>query len=150
MKVKPIPLLIGLSGVALVIGGTIQMAKDWWVAHGYELRAEVREAYRQGVLHGRQGDKNTCRHDALALGRENSGFLASVSNASFLEGCLSSSRATPGFCHNVPPRKDFIKTVLWAEEICEQADWADLKNCSRLLGRVQSHCHPAVSSAAGS
>ena len=68
---------------------------------------------------GKTTDQAGCMKEGLARSKKMTRFevTRAVENESFVEGCLKSSRATPGFCNGVPPFWK-LKDDDWATAEC--------------------------------
>jgi hypothetical protein len=80
----------------------------------------AREA--EGRELGKTMDQAGCMKEGLARSKTMTRFeiARNVDNQAFAEGCLKSSRSTPGFCNGVPPFWQ-LKDTGWPDRQCELA-----------------------------
>lgn len=125
--------LLGTLGVvvALVLGviilGIVYVArnKDAWTAKGREVVAEGRNF-------GTNCDNQGCLGESIVRYKKKTGHLGAISTNLFMQGCLESSRPTPGFCNKVPVG-DMMKLADWRAEKCRQYDLGKDLNCNFYL-----------------
>ena len=99
--------------IGLVIGGLV----GGFFYLDYKL-SEFRQENKQGEVDGREfgktTDQNGCMEKGFTLSLPNNSY--DLSNVSFINGCLKSSRPTPDFCEGVP----FLLNRKWFDEQCQK------------------------------
>jgi len=121
--------------VGVVVAGVYYVSrnKDAWLAKGKEVMAEGREF-------GRKTDNQGCVDESVSRYKKDPGLTAIISNSLFTRACLDVSRATPGFCDDVPKQTDFVKTARWRVAQCQRVKLANDSNCPNLFTPVQQFC----------
>ena len=132
-------LIVMLVVVVLVVGVIaagvywISRNKDTWIARGKEVITE-------GQNFGRKSDNQGCVDESVSRYKKDPGLGSVISNSIFVRACLDSSRATPGFCDEVPKQIEFIKSAQWRVEQCRRVELANDNNCQQLFKPVQQFC----------
>lgn len=139
--------LLAIVGVlvffgALAIGGIV-----WWVSENKErMAAERKQAVAEADAYAASHDQNECVEEGLrrlsACGVI--AFTCELRTGSFTATCLQKARKAEGFCQDVPPRGEIIKTSLWVISECQRrGKQADDQRCHRLMQAVPQACHEA-------
>lgn len=133
-----------VAGACVLLGAFALIAAGvyWWTHHSRELIQAGKNAIGEGSEIGKRTDNQGCLDEALSRYRQNRGFVGGMSTGLFLTGCLDSSRPTPGFCDDVPGRREFIKSAQWQIRKCEEAGLPD-QYCRQLYSQVQQYCERA-------
>lgn len=114
--------------IVAIVAGVIYVAKnkDAWQAKGQEIIAE-------GKAFGNKTDNQGCIDESvLRYKQKSSGVLHAFSTGLFMQGCLETSRTTPGFCDRVPVG-DMNKVIEWRTAQCQHYDLANDANCEKFL-----------------
>jgi|ERR1051326_118364 hypothetical protein len=121
--------------VGVVIAGIFWVAhnKDSWIARGKEVMTEGRDF-------GRGTDNQGCVDESISRYQKAPGISSTISNSIFMRGCLESSRATAGFCDDVPRQTEFIKSAQWRISQCTHFKLEKDSNCQNLFTPVQQFC----------
>ena len=101
-------LVLGCIGAGVYY---VSRNKDAWIAKGKAVATEGRDF-------GRNSDNQGCVDESISRYKKEPGFTSAISNSLFMRSCLDSSRATPGFCTDVPKTTEFIKSGQWRVEQC--------------------------------
>ena len=115
----------------------------WFLSRGtgksIAKRAEATRA--EGQKHGAGLDEKGCLDEAIERYRkpENQNFTSSLHEGLALQGCLETSRATPGFCDGVPSGTNPIEGGLWLAARCKEAALSDLY-CTGVFKAVMYFC----------
>src|ERR1700740_264386 len=124
-------LIVAIVVVVLVVGAVglgvvyFMRNKDAWLARGKEVAAEGRNF-------GNTTDNKGCVDEGVSRYKKGPGFTSILSNTIFMRTCLESSKATPGFCDDVPKQTEFIKTAEWGRKQCRLAGLQSDSNCRNL------------------
>ncbi len=130
-------LVLSLS-MALVIGGGVY----WWSENKDRVLGQFVEERDEGVAFGKSTDNEGCFAESLHRHDTCGTFPCHLKNNLFLFGCLKESNPTPGFCDDVPAKKEFMKTVTWRVSQCSETD-REGSYCHELFGTVQKFCSRA-------
>jgi hypothetical protein len=116
--------------VALCVGGGVAM---WKYVGQYAYNG-----IQAGGTFGLTTDNAGCVTNALQQDSTGQGFRDIMTDMTFLVGCLQKSKATPGFCDNVPAPADTGAVHGWIEVKCPVVEDA---RCRRTYSGVQSYCY---------
>jgi hypothetical protein len=126
----------GILALLIIVGG----AGAYFVyRYGREAVEAGKKHLAEGEEFGLKTDNAGCLREALARQKQDGSLTATISNKLFLSSCLLSSRPTPGFCDNVPPPGEIIKSAQWTLSKCTEAGLQG-HNCNTLFQTVQKHC----------
>ena len=130
-----------ISGTCLLLGAVALVGAGvyWWTHHSRVLIQAGKNAVKEGSVFGKSADNQGCLDEALSRYKQNKGFGGGISTGLFLTGCLEASRATPGFCDDVPKPTEFIRSAHWQINKCEEAGLPD-QYCRQLFSQVQQYC----------
>jgi hypothetical protein len=123
-------LAVGVIGVGVFY---VMRNKDAWLARGKEVAAE-------GKSFGNSTDNKGCVDESLDRYKKEPGLIAIFPNTIFMQTCLHASRATPGFCDEVPKSMEFMKSAEWKLKQCRLAGLQSDNNCQNLFTPVQQFC----------
>jgi hypothetical protein len=132
-------LIVAIVVVVLVVGAVgigvfyVMRNKDAWLARGKEVAEEGRNF-------GNTTDNKGCVDEGLSRYKKEPGFTSILSNTIFMRTCLEASKATPGFCDEVPKQTEFMKTAEWRLKQCRLAGMQSDNNCQNLFTPVQQFC----------
>lgn len=136
--------VIGCS-VLLVLGAAAAVAIGWllksksrdFVAKGKAMRSE-------GAQFGRDLSESQCLAEAMARYRKSTGMVSGIRQAVWLGACLETSAIDTGFCANVPPEDELVRTVAWRVARCADLGFSGDSTCPNILAEVQRYCGGAV------
>jgi hypothetical protein len=123
-------LVVGVVGVGVFY---VMRNKDAWLARGKEVAEEGRNF-------GNTTDNQGCVDEGMSRYKKEPGFTSILSNTIFMRTCLESSKATPGFCDQVPKQTEFMKTAEWRLKQCRLAGLQGDNQCQNLFTPVQQFC----------
>jgi hypothetical protein len=132
-------LIVGGLLVVLFVAaafGLVYVAKRY----GPALVEAGKQSVEEGRAHGRLTDNEGCVGEAASRHRRDQGISAALNNNLFLNGCLSASQPTPGFCDDVPSPFEFVKTARWQTDECKRYGLAPESQCGQLFQPVQQFC----------
>ncbi len=132
-------LITGALGVALLIvliAGGVYLVKK----HGPAFVESGKQAYSEGAEFGRLTDQRGCLDEGIARHQRSTGLGELLKTNLFLRSCLEASRATPGFCDEVPRQNEFVKSIQWQMRECERYGLSAEKQCGQLFQQVQQFC----------
>jgi hypothetical protein len=135
---KVVLVIVGLLFVLAVASvlGLVYMAKKY----GPGLMEAGKQSMDEGHKYGRSTDNEGCVNEAVARHKRISGLGDMISNGLFFRGCLDASRATPGFCDDVPTRLEFMKSARWQLDECKRHGLSPESQCGQLFQQVQQFC----------
>jgi hypothetical protein len=138
-----VAILIVLLVAAAVVGGVV-----WWSRNKDKLIARGKEVVTEGREFGRSTDNQGCVDENIARYKKDPGFSSAISASLFAKACLDASRATPGFCNDVPKPTEFMKSGEWRAQQCRRVDLSKDSYCQQLFQPVQEFCQrkPATDS----
>ena len=120
-------------GVVALAGYIIYRNKDAVIAKTKQIATEAKD-------YGEKTDNQGCVDESISRYKTSPGFTATISNGIFMRICLDNSRATPGFCENVPKQMEFMRTAQWRNEQCRRVDLSRDGNCPNLFAPIQQFC----------
>jgi hypothetical protein len=131
-----------ITGIAMVIVLILGIAGlVYWISRqSGPLLARSTQAMDEGRRFGAATDNEGCVSETLVRYKKEPGFSAAVASRLFLGGCLRVSRATKGFCSDVPAQSEFTKTVRWQLEQCAHAGLSGDNYCGQLFSPIQTYC----------
>ena len=120
-------------GVVAIAGFLIYRNKDAIVAKTKEIASEAKDF-------GEKTDNQGCVDEAISRYKAEPGFTKAISTSIFMRICLDNSKATPGFCNEVPKQMEFMKTAQWRRDQCQRVDLSRDSNCQNLFTPIQQFC----------
>jgi hypothetical protein len=120
-------------GVLPIAGFLIYRNKDALVAKTKAIATEARDF-------GKNTDNQGCVNESISRYKSDPGFTSAISNSIFMRVCLDASRATPGFCDDVPKQREFIRAAQWKRDQCNRVNLERDNNCQNLFTPVQQFC----------
>lgn len=132
-------LIILLVGILLVVG-VIAAGGIWFYRNKDALKAKLDTVTTEARDFGKTTDNQGCVNETITRYKAEPGFTSAMSNAIFVRICLDSSRATPGFCENVPKQREFSRTAQWRKEQCQRAGLEGDSFCESLFTPIQQFC----------
>ena len=128
----PILLLVAVIA-AIVVVPRISKVMESTMADMEKVRAEGREVGR--VMNA---SSSACVGEAMRMygGSRRKELRARY----WLEGCLETSTRDPGFCSDVPPISENMKTATWRMSECTRLGFGGDKGCARILVSIQRYC----------
>lgn len=85
-----------------------------------DIEREKPEIESAGKDFGASTDELGCVKAAAARIGKNESIKGAAFSAVFLNGCLKTCVAAPGFCDDVPKWKDRFKSGVWAQAVCNE------------------------------
>lgn len=107
----------------------------WWKRSGSDLMERAEAVEEEGRKAGLSTDEAGCMR--LAQARRGGGMGALVGTSIYLDSCLETSRATPGFCEGVPRPTEPLRSMRWETAQCRNPN--DLR-CRTLVQAKQEYC----------
>ena len=133
-------LLIVVIVVVLLVIGVVGVGVFWVMKNKDAWMARAKEVATDAKAFGSRTDNQGCVDEGLARYKKDPGLSSVISNSVFMRACLEASRATSGFCDNVPKQTEFIKTAQWRLNQCRQVGLGSDNNCQNLFTPVQQFC----------
>jgi hypothetical protein len=134
-------LLIVAAALCLVLAGAFLAARSWWANNSERLKASATQAQADGEAFGRSSDNAGCVTAGFDRYRAAPGMTGAITTRLYMGSCLRQSQPTPGFCADVPPRNEILKSGVWAGKECAAISAGD-SHCSNLVAEIQEYCHP--------
>ena len=133
-------LLIVAIIVVLLVVGVIVGGVFWWSRNKDRIVGGIKEAATQGREYGRNTDNQGCVDESISRYKKEPGITTLISTSLFTRTCLDASRATPGFCDDVPKPTELTKTGEWRAAQCRRVDLGSDSYCPPLFQPVQEFC----------
>ncbi len=124
-----------LLAVGVIVGGVV-----WWSRNKDKLIGQVKQSMTEGREYGRTTDNQGCVDESLSRYKKDPGFGSAISTNLFNKACLEASRATPGFCTDVPRPTEFMKSGQWRAAQCRKVALSSDNYCQQLFQPVQEFC----------
>jgi hypothetical protein len=124
-----------LLGVAVIVGGVV-----WWSRNKDKLIGRAKEVMTEGREYGRSTDNQGCVDETVSRYKKDPGLSSVISSSIFTRACLDASRATPGFCTDVPKATEFMKSGQWRVDQCRKVALSSDSYCQQLFQPVQEFC----------
>ena len=135
--IAAVVLVVILAVVGVVLwrqkGGGKEMAKA--------AIESAEKSEKDGREFGRNADNEKCVAEALQRDRRDSSMGAAIGTTIFFQGCLKTSKESPGFCTGVPKPTQIIDGPKWAREECRKRGAANDQFCPELMKKVEEHCY---------
>lgn len=131
-------LIVAIIGAVLFVG-VISAGVIWWTRNKDGLRTRAKESVAMGRGFGRNTDNQGCVDESISRYKKDPGFFSALNNSGFIDGCLETSRLTPGFCDNIP-LGDMMKMSAWREAQCRRYDLPNDQKCGLLFTSVMMFC----------
>jgi hypothetical protein len=132
-------LIVSVVVIVLLIAAGVTVGIYWLSSHSGEYLEKSKQSMIDGQRFGRGTDNHGCVTESISLYKENPGFSKAITTELFLQGCLHSSKETPGFCDDVPRPTEFMKSAQWQLKQCALNDLHD-SYCGQLFAQVQTFC----------
>ncbi len=133
-------LLIGCC-VLIVVGVAVIAGIFFYIrSHKDAIVAEVKELHSDGLRFGKDVAEPRCVDEAMSRYRSNAGMFGSVRTSLWLGGCLDTSALDSGFCADVPPENEMIRTGQWRAARCSAHGFAGDASCPNIFSTVQKYC----------
>lgn len=126
--------------IVLVVIGVILAGVYWWSKNKDALLARGKALVEDGEKAGRKTDNQGCVDQAITRYKEEPGLTSGISTGIFMDSCLRVSRATPGFCDDVPRETEFLKSGQWQLSQCERVGLGSDQYCRQLFQGVERFC----------
>lgn len=127
--------LASLLGLLLGIG-----ACSYWLRGTLDDVAQEKPAAESaGLEFGKGTDEYGCVKEAAARINQAQSIKGAALTGAFLEACLKTSAATPGFCDDVPKWDDRFKSGAWAVSVCDQFG-QDSRYCRKVMELIPRYC----------
>lgn len=133
-------LLIVAAVIVVLVVGVIGAGVYWWTRNKDALIGRAKEVMTEGRAFGHDSNNQGCVDESISRYKKEPGFTSAVSNSIFMRSCLDSSRATPGFCDDVPKETEFIKSAQWRLAQCRRVDLEKDSYCQQLFQPIQQFC----------
>jgi hypothetical protein len=133
-------LLIVFLLMILAVVGIVAAAGFWFYRNKDALMAKTKAIATEAKNFGESTDNQGCVNETVSRYKAEPGLTSTISNSIFMRICLDASRATPGFCDDVPKPREFIKTAQWKRDQCHAVDLDRDSNCQNLFTPVQQFC----------
>lgn len=115
-------------------------ACSYWMRQSLEEAEAVKpEAEADGASFGRGTDELGCVKEAVARSEQDQSIKGTAAASFFLDACLKTSAATPGFCDEVPKWNDRFNSKAWAAGVCNEFGRSDTY-CRKVLERIPPFC----------
>lgn len=136
-------LLIGCAILA-VLGVAAGAGVAWWIrANKDRLLAQGKSIQTEGETFGKGVAEPRCVDEALARYSKDSGLTGTIRSSLWLDGCLTTSAFTDGFCDGVPADDEITRSAFWRNEQCSKRGFAGAQ-CANVLAPVQKYCSSEV------
>jgi len=133
-------LLIVLLVIVLLVVGLIAAGGIWFYRNKDALKAKLDTVTTEAREFGEKTDNQGCVDETISRYKADRGFTSAMSNAIFVRVCLDKSRATEGFCDDVPKQSEFRRTGTWRKEQCQRVGLDGDTYCETLFTPVQQFC----------
>ncbi|HEX4945051.1 MAG TPA: hypothetical protein VFZ34_00115 [Blastocatellia bacterium] len=141
---KSTKILLGvLGGLATIFLIAVAIGIYWFSTSGKQFFERVMQSAEQQIEAGKEAGKQTDEAGCLNAGVERvkqADSMATTLAAQFyLRGCLESAKPTPGFCDDVPPESEIMKSIQWQLKKSGELG-VDNDNGRQILKTIQAHC----------
>jgi hypothetical protein len=136
-------ILLILGGVTVLSCGLLIGGAMWWFdANKGRLLEEGKQVMQEAEAYAASHDQNECVEEGLRRTDACVGFTCAVGVKIFTSTCIKKAQESAGFCENVPPKTEIIKTSLWVVEECQRRGrMADDQACHRIMQAIPEACH---------
>ncbi|MBO0725781.1 MAG: hypothetical protein J2P52_09295 [Blastocatellia bacterium] len=124
----------------LVVGGFVY----WFYQNKGKLIQAAQNIEKEAREFGAKTNSEGCLNEALSRHKRDKSFTGRISTQGFLTVCLQASEASPGFCEDVPPQKEIMKSANWMLKKCAGAGMQNDQGCQQIFGVVQTYCHKSI------
>ncbi len=134
--------------IFLLVAGVVGAGVYWWSRNKDTLMARGKALIEEGQGAGKGTDNQGCVDLTIKRYKSEPGFTNGISSGIFMQSCLESSKATPGFCDDIPRQTEFLKSGQWQLAQCQQVDLGSDQYCRQLFQGVQRFCEKSKSNVA--
>ncbi|MGE0131327.1 MAG: hypothetical protein AB7U82_24870 [Blastocatellales bacterium] len=128
----------GLFLLAIIAGAGViywvSQNKDKWIQAAESVEKEAKDF-------GAKSDNAGCLKEALSRHKKDDSLTGQIATNMFLAVCLPQSEPSPGFCEDVPPKDEIMKSANWSLKKCAEAGLQNDQGCSRLFKVIQGYCN---------
>lgn len=128
--------LVIVLGVIAVVAG----AAFWWSRNKDAVIGGIKAEAAEGRELGRTTDNQGCVDQSILRYKKEPGFTKLIAATLYMRSCLDVSRATPGFCDEVPSHSEFTKSARWRVAQCAKVDLAGDNYCQQLFAPIEDFC----------
>jgi hypothetical protein len=132
-------IIISLVLLVIIMAAGVAAGIYWLSTHGGQFLEKSKQSMLEGEQFGKATDNQGCLAESIVRHKQTPGFSSALSTQLFLQGCLQASRATPGFCDDVPKRLEFVKSAQWQQQQCARNNLRDTY-CPQLFSQVETFC----------
>jgi len=127
--------ILFVAAVAAVVGVVwfLNSKKDVWVAKGMDVRT-------QAAKFGQNVSEPKCVEEAMSRYRATPGIMGALEQRIWLGGCLEASVFESGFCQDVPPKSEVMRSATWNVSRCADLGFKGDSNCPNIITEVQTYC----------
>jgi hypothetical protein len=119
--------------VAAGVGGYL------WIKHNKAaLIGSAKAVLEEGKHFGAATDSNGCLTEAVNRLKKDDGIKSQIKIGLFLRSCLNTGKPSDGFCNEVPPEMEIIKSAAWRIQMCRKYGLKDSHHI--LFQNVQKYC----------
>ena len=133
--------IVGSIAIFVFYEWQVKKSRAWFdktlkdaLAEGYKIGKESNEQQCLNIIVSRVNERN------LSKSKKKANFTQMTTDGLFLKGCLEKSKASNGFCKDIPNKKEFRKSVRWRLLRCRELH-LEKNTCTVLLGVIQNYCH---------
>lgn len=141
---KKMPWWAGLLiafGVLALLGLAVVGGVTWWfMSNKDRIVSESKDTMAEAQAYAASHDQNACVDEGLRKVAKCDGFVCEAQTKIFTTMCLQEAQRTPGFCDDVPPPSEIMKTSRWVVAECERRGKPGNQRCSRLVQAVPEVC----------
>ncbi len=134
-------LLAVTAGGCVLFGIGTAVVVHWFKSNMGTWAEAAKTSAAEGTAFGKGQPSSACLDEAVRRLRAKSSFNDELAHKFFLRGGLAAASEPAGFCTDVPPKSEIMKSVSWALQACTQLQMSGDQACSRLVQGVQEHCH---------
>ena len=133
-------LIIVVALMILLVVGVIAAGAFWWSRNKDALLARGKAVIEEGEKAGRETDNQGCEDRTVTRYKAEPGITNAIASSIFFQSCLTKSKATPGYCDEVPGPTEFIRTGQWELQACGNVGLESDQYCRNLFQAKQKFC----------
>jgi hypothetical protein len=137
--------ILGIIGAIVLVIILVVVAGAYLWSHGgkkflQDTAKNVEQSEKDGEAYGRSVENSACVDESLVRHKKTTDIQSAISTPIFMQGCLKTSKETPGFCTGVPKITQIIDGPKWQVEQCRKRGYVNDEGCRQIMQKVQEYC----------
>ena len=139
-------ILIGQAVFWTLTSFSFGLGYVWWKKAQKSFISYRKNQRNEGAAFGRGKKSSECVAESLSRIKKCKSSLCHAGTHYFMRSCLNAGLGDSSACSKVPSRAPTsVKDVYWwRKDVCKKMRSRNSFACFRLMGNIQSYCHPDI------